>query len=159
MLGPALACRGSLLPCCFAAVAALMSRFISSLLASATREAMRARFRPFSKLHFVEADWTCASLDALPIDIDPVSASRVWGPALALADEHNLSVYDAMYLELALRMRLPLATLDRALAAAAQAAGWMRLRRVARRPEGATARPIPTVASGSSDRMWSVERW
>ncbi len=65
----------------------------------------------------------CASLEALPIDIDPVSASRVWGPALDLASEHGLSIYDAMYLELALRMRLPLATLDQALAAAAQAAG------------------------------------
>ena len=70
-------------------------------------------------------EWTavCASLEALPIEIDPVSASRVWGPTLALAGEHNLSIYDAMYLELALRMQLPLATLDRALAAAAQAAG------------------------------------
>ncbi len=69
-------------------------------------------------------EWTavCASLEALPIEIDPVSASRVWGPTLALAGEHNLSIYDAMYLELALRMQLPLATLDRALAAAAQAA-------------------------------------
>ncbi len=65
----------------------------------------------------------CASLDALPIEIEPVSTSRVWGLALALADRHDLSVYDAAYLELALRMRLPLATLDRALAAAARAAG------------------------------------
>ncbi len=65
----------------------------------------------------------CASLEALPIEIDPVSTSRVWGPALALAGEHGLSTYDAVYLELALRMRLPLATLDRALAAAAEAAG------------------------------------
>lgn len=65
----------------------------------------------------------CASLEALPIDIDPASASRVWGPALDLASEHCLSICDAMYLELALRMRLPLATLDQALAAAAQAAG------------------------------------
>ena len=65
----------------------------------------------------------CASLDALPIEIEPVSTSRVWGPALALADRHDLSVYDATYLELALRMRLPLATLDRALAVAARAAG------------------------------------
>lgn len=72
-----------------------------------------------------EDEWpaVCASLEALPIDIDPVSASRVWGPALDLASEHGLSICDAMYLELALRMRLPLATLDRALAAAAQAAG------------------------------------
>ncbi len=65
----------------------------------------------------------CASLEALPIEIDPVSTSRVWGPALALASEHGLSTYDAVYLELALRMRLPLATLDRALAAVAEAAG------------------------------------
>lgn len=67
-------------------------------------------------------EWSgiCASLEALPIEIDPVSTSRVWGDALALADEYGLSVYDAVYLELALRLRLPLATLDRALAAAAQ---------------------------------------
>lgn len=65
----------------------------------------------------------CASLEALPIEIEPVSTPRVWGQALALAERHDLSVYDAIYLELALRMKLPLATLDRALAAAARAAG------------------------------------
>ena len=65
----------------------------------------------------------CASLEALPIDIDPMSASRVWAPALDLASQHGLCIYDAMYLELALRMRLPLSTLDQALASAAQAAG------------------------------------
>ena len=65
----------------------------------------------------------CASLDALPIEIDPVSTIRVWGPTIDLAAKHGLSVYDAMYLELALRMRMPLATLDRALALAADAAG------------------------------------
>ena len=65
----------------------------------------------------------CASLDALPIEIDSLSTIRVWGPTLDLADEHGLSIYDAMYLELALRMQLPLATLDRPLAVAARAAG------------------------------------
>ena len=65
----------------------------------------------------------CANLEALPIEIEPVSMPRVWGPALALAERHDLSVYDATYLELALRMKLPLATLDRALAAAAKTAG------------------------------------
>jgi len=70
-------------------------------------------------------EWShiCASLDALPIEIDPVSTSRVWGPALTLARRHSLSIYDATYLELALRMQLPLATLDQALTVAAQAAG------------------------------------
>ncbi len=63
------------------------------------------------------------NLEALPIEIDPVSTSVVWGSALELAHEHELSVYDAMYLELAVRMRLPLATLDRALASAALGLG------------------------------------
>lgn len=41
----------------------------------------------------------------------------------ALAAEHALSAYDACYLELALRRRLPLATLDQALLAAMQRCG------------------------------------
>ena len=65
----------------------------------------------------------CTSLEALPIEIDPVSMSRAWGAALALAHEHRLSGYDATYLELAMRMQLPLATLDQALGAAGRAEG------------------------------------
>jgi predicted nucleic acid-binding protein len=42
---------------------------------------------------------------------------------MALARRHRLTVYDAAYLELALREVVPLATLDQALAAAAQAEG------------------------------------
>jgi predicted nucleic acid-binding protein len=38
---------------------------------------------------------------------------------VALCRRHRLSVYDAAYLELALRRNLPLATLDKRLAAAA----------------------------------------
>ena len=41
----------------------------------------------------------------------------------ALATEHGLTAYDACYLELALRRRLPLATLDRALLAAMRKSG------------------------------------
>ena len=48
--------------------------------------------------------------------------SRTWGAALSLAVRHRLSACDAVYLELALRMRLPFATLDRELAAGARAA-------------------------------------
>ena len=40
---------------------------------------------------------------------------------LTLARRHRLTVYDAAYLELALREGLPLATLDEALASAARA--------------------------------------
>ena len=43
--------------------------------------------------------------------------------AFDLARLYGLTMYDAMYLELALRHRLPLATLDRQLAQAAADAG------------------------------------
>ena len=64
-----------------------------------------------------------AHLDALPIDVDPISASRTWGTVLNLANTYGLSAYDAMYLELAVRMQMPLATLDQQLRAAGQSAG------------------------------------
>ena len=71
-----------------------------------------------------EEEWpaVCANLEALPIEIDPVSPSRVWGATLDLARQHNLSAYDAMYLELAVRLQIPLATLDRNLRVAGLAA-------------------------------------
>ena len=63
------------------------------------------------------------NLDALPIRIDPASASRIWDEVLKVAHAHRLSFYDAMYLELATRMQLPLATRDGALAGAGRATG------------------------------------
>ncbi len=63
------------------------------------------------------------NLKSLPIDIDPKSCDRVLDTVLPIANEHKLSVYDAMYLELALRLGLPLATLDQKLIAAGTAAG------------------------------------
>lgn len=71
------------------------------------------------------ADWPTIwrYVEDLPITIDPVSTSRLRGTVLDVASEHGLSVYDATYLELAIRMQLPLATLDRALANAGRAAG------------------------------------
>ncbi len=71
------------------------------------------------------AEWSeiRANLEALPIEIDPVTTSRVWGTSLQLAETHQISAYDAMYLELAVRLQLPLATLDRALLAAARDVG------------------------------------
>lgn len=65
----------------------------------------------------------CDNLKALPIDIDVQSYERVPDTVLPMANEHYLSVYDAMYLELALRLKLPLATLDRKLRKAGKTAG------------------------------------
>ncbi|HEV3006285.1 MAG TPA: type II toxin-antitoxin system VapC family toxin [Pirellulales bacterium] len=62
-------------------------------------------------------------LKALPIVLDDETAGRAWQESIQLARAHQLSVYDAAYLELALRRDLPLATLDDRLKAAAQTVG------------------------------------
>ena len=64
-----------------------------------------------------------ALLNGLPIEIDSETAARAWIDTMHLARAHNLSAYDATYLELAIRLGLPLACLDGKLKAAAQAAG------------------------------------
>ncbi len=64
-----------------------------------------------------------ANLESLPIAIDWETPKHVWGQTLELADKHSLTVYDATYLELALRLSLPLATLDDDLRNAAQREG------------------------------------
>ena len=62
-------------------------------------------------------------LSSLPITIDDETAARAWSDSLALARAHSLSVYDAAYLELAIRQGLPLATLDEPLRDALRAVG------------------------------------
>jgi predicted nucleic acid-binding protein len=62
-------------------------------------------------------------LNSLPITVDDEAPGRAWSDVLHLAREHNLTAYDAAYLELALRRGLPLATLDERLKAAAEVAG------------------------------------
>lgn len=62
-------------------------------------------------------------LKSLPISTDDETAARAWQETLQLARTHSLSVYDAAYLELAMRRDLPLATLDEDLENAAAAAG------------------------------------
>lgn len=62
-------------------------------------------------------------LQALPIRIDDETASRAWTTTAHLAEQHHLMAYDASYLELAMRLGLPLATSDTALIAAAQGVG------------------------------------
>jgi predicted nucleic acid-binding protein len=62
-------------------------------------------------------------LAALPITIDTDTPFRAFDPALGLARLYKLTAYDAAYLELAMRLGLPLATLDGDLENAARANG------------------------------------
>lgn len=51
-------------------------------------------------------------LKYLPDEVDNETEAMVWQYSFQLAQQHNLSVYDAVYLELAIRKKCPLATLD-----------------------------------------------
>ncbi|HYC06162.1 MAG TPA: type II toxin-antitoxin system VapC family toxin [Azospirillaceae bacterium] len=62
-------------------------------------------------------------LSALPLTVDPETSARAWTDTLALADRFGLTLYDAAYLELAARRKLPLATLDGELRQAAAGSG------------------------------------
>jgi predicted nucleic acid-binding protein len=59
----------------------------------------------------------------LPIETDHLTSSQAFGQTLSLARTYRLSSYDAAYLELAIRSKLPLATLDKRLLKAAGKAG------------------------------------
>ena len=74
----------------------------------------------------IDADFRRASLaDLALLDIatDQHMDFHAWSETLGLADRFQLTLYDAAYLELAVRRDLPLATLDDKLRAAASALG------------------------------------
>ncbi len=62
-------------------------------------------------------------LEALPIEVHPVSVGECLQAVLDAARRHGLSAYDASYLQLAMDRSLPLATNDLPLRRAAEAAG------------------------------------
>ena|ERR1035437_10381392 len=62
-------------------------------------------------------------LQSAAIEVDTLTSEYAWGPIMALADRHELTIYDAAYLELALRLDVELATLDEELREAAAAEG------------------------------------
>jgi predicted nucleic acid-binding protein len=76
-----------------------------------------------SRITQKERDIALKSLRDLHIITDPETDIHIWSNTLSLADRHNLTVYDATYLELALRLSLPLATLDKELRTAAELEG------------------------------------
>lgn len=60
------------------------------------------------------------ALSALPIIVDPSTTSRAMHTIFALASKLDLTIYDAAYLELAIREKIPLFTLDKGLIKAAK---------------------------------------
>jgi len=77
----------------------------------------RRRIMPADTARFI------AILGAFPITVDDETVARAWGDTMHLARAHSLSSYDASYLELAIRLGLPLAALDGKLKTAAGAMG------------------------------------
>jgi predicted nucleic acid-binding protein len=62
-------------------------------------------------------------LKDLPVEVDTQGIDRAYSSIARLSQQHQLSSYDAAYLDLALVEGLPLATLDKNLRAAAKRAG------------------------------------
>ncbi len=60
-------------------------------------------------------------LSSFQILVDNERSLASWGRVRSLGEEHRLTAYDAAYLELARRLGLPLATLDKDLQRAARA--------------------------------------
>ena len=77
----------------------------------------RGRLEPGDSLRFTEL------LGELLVEVEPLTLRRALNSVLFVAREYDLSAYDAAYLELAIREGCPLASLDRALRAAAERAG------------------------------------
>jgi len=96
-------------------VPALWHLEIANLLSQAIRK--KARITLTQRTQFL------SMLAGEKINIDPLTHVQAWNATLALADSHKLSTYDAAYLELAIRMGVELATLDKDLRLAAAKAG------------------------------------
>ena len=77
----------------------------------------RKRLRELDSVRFLSL------LSQLPIDVDQAWPERSMKDLLALGRAHDLSSYDAAYLDLAMRQGLPIATLDRKLVEAASRIG------------------------------------
>jgi predicted nucleic acid-binding protein len=76
----------------------------------------KARISSAQRVSFIKA------LLAMPIQLDPETTTRAWQDTLTLAGQYRLTLYDAAYLELSIRLSIPLATFDAALRRAATAA-------------------------------------
>ena len=92
---------------------------VANVLALAER---RRRITPADSAEFI------AKLEDVAILVDEETSSRAFGRVLDLAREERLTAYDAAYLELAMRLGVPLASKDADLCNTAQRLGVSVLR-------------------------------
>lgn len=120
-----------------AVVPAVWPLEVGNVLAMAER---RGRLQP------EEIPRILAMLAALPITVEQESSERILTEILVLARERQLTTYDASYLDLALRLGLPIATADAALVKAAQKCHvslWKPTRRTPQDPGADLAPKVP----------------
>ena len=72
------------------------------------------------RIEVTDSDAFLSDLARLPVRIDNNPNDRL---VVTLARRHGLTAYDAAYLDLAVRLAVPIATLDRALGTAARTEG------------------------------------
>lgn len=80
------------------------------------------------RLTAVQRKAALEKLTALQFTVDEEGTRHAFGKTSELAEKYGLTIYDAIYLELALRRSLPLATRDEALKTAAKQGGVISLR-------------------------------
>lgn len=76
-----------------------------------------------NKLQASASERFVSFLQRLPIRVEQETPGRMLNEILSLARRHGLSSYDASYLDLAVRLNLSIATVDRSLSKAAEACG------------------------------------
>ncbi|MGA9582634.1 MAG: type II toxin-antitoxin system VapC family toxin [Allosphingosinicella sp.] len=101
----------------FADGVAVPQHWLLEVISALLRGERRNRSAPAQSQEFV------TFLQDLDAEIDDLDQDRAVSVLLPLARDQRLSLYDAAYLELADRRRLPMATLDASLIRAANAIG------------------------------------
>lgn len=74
----------------------------------------KKRLTEVQAAHFIDA------LNTLPIVVDPSTSAKAMHSIFVIANAYQLTIYDAAYLELAIREGIPLLTMDADLANAAK---------------------------------------
>lgn len=96
--------------------------FVPSLWRLEVANALRMAVRR-GRCDVMRADNVLARVKLLPIVVDGETDNHAWGATLELSRAEDLTVYDAAYLELALRLDATLMSCDRELVASARVRG------------------------------------